>query len=165
MSSAGFGKSYYFRGAKEKVTSKDSSSSKDALKLILDNCIPLVVLGPNNLDKRWLPKSWKASHQSTITFRNYMTSVYEEENKVVGHGKKEGNNLMTSLVRASQGVSQSEASGESTPQVQNGLTEQKVYGNMFVFNFAGHDTTANALTFGIALIAHTLMCKTGFQKK
>jgi cytochrome P450 len=95
MSSAGFGKSYPFRGAEEKVNTKDSSNIKDALKLILDNCIP------NNLDKWWLPKSWHALHRATITFRNYMTSVYEEEMVTVGHGKKKGNNLMTSLVRAS----------------------------------------------------------------
>lgn len=126
--------------------------------MILDNCIPLVVLGPNNIDKWWLPKSWKELHQATITFKNYMTNAYEEEKQSMAHGKKEKNNLMTSLVRASQAVTDSDAlaAGKdraNPPQGPGGLTEQEIYGNIFVFNFAGHDTTANSLAFGLALIA------------
>jgi cytochrome P450 len=71
-----------------------------------------------------------------VTFRNYMTTVYEEEKQSVSDGKTEGNNLMTSLVRASQAVMASS---------ENGLAEQEIYGNIFVFNFAGHDATANTL--------------------
>jgi cytochrome P450 len=151
MSSAGFGKSYPFRGAEEATTAQDSSSYKESLKMILDNCIPLVALGPNNLNQWWLPKSWKELHQATITFRKYMTTVYEEEKQSVADGKKGSNNLMTSLVRASQAVTESSRSSNGT--IQGGLTEQEIYGNIFVFNFAGHDTTANTLAFGIALIA------------
>ena len=36
---------------------------------------------------------------------------------------------------------------------QDGLTEEEVYGNVFVFNFAGHDATANSLAIGICLLA------------
>ncbi|GAW16696.1 hypothetical protein ANO14919_061330 [Xylariales sp. No.14919] len=53
-------------------------------------------------------------------------------------------NLMTSLVRASQ----DEATAGSS-----GLTESEIYGNMFVFNFAGHDTTAHTFTFAIFFLA------------
>jgi cytochrome P450 len=35
----------------------------------------------------------------------------------------------------------------------NGLTEAEIYGNMFVFNFAGHDTTAHSFTFAIFFLA------------
>ena len=90
-----------------------------------------------------------------------MTSVYEEEKKAISHGKKGENNLMTSLVRASQAVTELEADAidkdREGPQLsQVGLTEQEIYGNIFLFNFAGHDTTANALAFGIILIATRL---------
>jgi len=50
MPSAGFGKSYPFRGAEESPTTEDSLTYKESLKLILDSCIPLVSLGPNNLN-------------------------------------------------------------------------------------------------------------------
>jgi cytochrome P450 len=94
------------------------TSYKDSLKMILDNCIPLVAPGPNNLKYSWLPKSWRELHQVTVTFRNYMTTVYEEEKQSVSDGKTEGNNLMTSLVRASQAV---------TASSENGLAEQEIY--------------------------------------
>lgn len=76
-----------------------------------------------------------------------MTSVYEEEKRSVADGNKRSSNLMTSLVRASANAERSDGNH------QGGLTEWEIYGNIFVFNFAGHDTTANSLAFAIALIA------------
>lgn len=52
---------------------------------------------------------------------------------------------MKSLVRASQ---EAKASSSAT-----GLTEQEIYGNMFVLNFAGHDTTAHTFTFALYFLA------------
>lgn len=115
--------------------------------MILDNCIPLLALGPNNLTKWWLPKSCKELHQAIVTFRKYMTSVYEEEKRSVADGNKRSSNLMTSLVRASANAERTDGNH------QGALTEREIYGNIFVFNFAGHDTTANSLAFAIALIA------------
>ncbi|PQE22650.1 cytochrome P450 protein [Rutstroemia sp. NJR-2017a BVV2] len=153
MSSAGFGKSYPFQGAEEDATADESTSYKYALKMILDNAIPLVALGPDNLNKWWLPKSWKKLHQATITFRNYMTTVYQEEKEALAHGKSRGNNLMTSLVRASQTDTTDMTSTSKGTTTGGGLTEKEIYGNIFVFNFAGHDTTANSLALAVALMA------------
>lgn len=75
-----------------------------------------------------------------------MTNAYEEGKQAAADGKPYGNNLMTSLVHASQVESKEGTS-------QGGLTEQEIYGNIFVFNFAGHDTTANTLAFSIAFLA------------
>ncbi|KAL8913488.1 MAG: hypothetical protein Q9171_001676 [Xanthocarpia ochracea] len=53
MSGAIFGKSYPFRGADQAVSAEDeehSSSYSEALRIILDRCTPLVVLGRKNLD-------------------------------------------------------------------------------------------------------------------
>ncbi|KAI8924603.1 cytochrome P450 [Entophlyctis helioformis] len=52
-------------------------------------------------------------------------------------------NLLVSLVRAAKADNPGEA----------GLTEQELIGNMFIFMFAGHETTANALTYALALLA------------
>lgn len=50
---------------------------------------------------------------------------------------------MTSLVRASLA---NEGQNDSTIEAhQGGLTEEEVYGNVFVFNYTGHDTTANSI--------------------
>lgn len=68
-----------------------------------------------------------------------MTEVYETEKKALADGKPAENNLMTQLIRASLG--------------EDGLTETEIYGNIFVFNFAGHDTTAHTIAFTVYLLA------------
>ena len=153
MSGAIFGKSYPFRGADEKTSlaDEDSSSYGEALKIILDRCIPLVVLGRKHLSKSWLPKSFRELYRATLVFQEHMTKAYEGEKQAMMSNDKLENNLMTSLVRAAQAnVNQKES---TTGTHQEGLTEEEVYGNVFVFNFAGHDATANSLAIGICLLA------------
>lgn len=53
---------------------------------------------------------------------------------------------MTSFVRASN----TRENKSSQPQ---GLSVKEVFGNIFVINFAGHDTTANTLAFAMYLLA------------
>lgn len=79
-----------------------------------------------------------------------MTRAYENVKQAVLRNNKLENNLITSLVRASQASVDRE---ESTKGHQDGLTEEEGYGNIFVFNFAGHDATANSLAIGICLLA------------
>lgn len=74
-----------------------------------------------------------------------MVDVYEEEKRLLAEGKRPDRNFMTKLVRASQGQT-----GESHPE---GLTESEIYGNMFSFNFAGHDTTAHTFIFALYFLA------------
>ena len=65
--------------------------------------------------------------------------------------EKVKNNLMTSLVRASQ--TNAGHKGSTTRSHQKGLTEEKTYGNIFVFNFVRHDATTNSLAIGTCLLA------------
>ena len=58
-------------------------------------------------------------------------------------------NLLTALVRASEEAKQSpkeDLSGQ-------GLTDDEIFGNIFIYNLAGHETTANTLAFAIVLLA------------
>ncbi|KAL8780127.1 MAG: hypothetical protein Q9213_006611 [Squamulea squamosa] len=155
MSAAVFGKSYPFRGADEKsntTTKEDSSSYGEALRIILDRCIPLVVLGRKNLSKPWLPRKMRELYDATLVFQRHMTEAYESTKQAMARNEKLENNLMTFLVRAS--LANVDQKGGGTPAVhQEGLTEEEVYGNVFVFNFAGHDATANSLAIGICLLA------------
>lgn len=153
MSGAIFGNSYPFRGADQEIpASKDDSSSYgEALKIILDRCIPLVVLGRKNLGNPWLPRKLRELYQATLVFQQHMTEAYESEKQVMMRNDKLENNLMTSLVRAS--LANVDQKGSTPGGHHEGLTEEEVYGNVFVFNFAGHDATANSLAIGICLLA------------
>lgn len=154
MPSAAFGKSYPFRDS-EKVdsrTEENSSTYGEALRLILDRCIPLIVLGRKNLSKPWLPKNFRELYQATLVLQEHMTKAYEDEKQAMIRGDKQECNLMTSLVRASVADINQKKDIYIGPH-QEGLTEEEIYGNMFVFNFAGHDATANSLALGISLLA------------
>lgn len=112
-----------------------------------------MALGPKVLAKArpWLPKSWKLSMLADrcAVFQRYMTELYEEEKSQArlktgsGSGGASSKTLMSSLVRASQDEAQN----------GSGLTESEIYGNMFMLNFAGHDTTAHTFTFAIHFLA------------
>lgn len=109
-----------------------------------------MVLGEKFLSKPWLPSKLKKLHQAVRSFRRYMTEVYEEEKTSIAEGKPQTNNLMTSLIRSA--VAEPKG-GEDSNHENAGLTENEIYGNMFVFNFAGHDTTAHTLAFAVVLLA------------
>ncbi|KAI0902826.1 cytochrome P450 [Ustulina deusta] len=146
LSRAGFGKSFKFQGHGERSESNPSTSYKDSLQLILENCVLIMALGPKFLERAWwLPRHLRNLSRACSSFQNYMTNQYEEEKRAFAQGRGlTDRNLMTSLVRASQ----DEATTGNT-----GLTESEIYGNMFVFNFAGHDTTAHTFTFAIFFLA------------
>ena len=75
------------------------------------------------------------------------------------HDKPSSNNLMTSLIRTSQTMAEVTGADTAThgnalsEHEQGGLTEEEIYGNIFVCNFVGHDTTAHVLAYSIVLLA------------
>lgn len=150
LARAGFGKSFKFHGHDEEIPSEEiqSMSYRESLGMILENCIVILALGPKTLAtlaRYWLPSKLKTVNRAVVSFQNYMTTMYEEQKRAYAAGEESSdNNLMTLLVRASQ-----EAANEGS----EGLTESEIYGNMFTFNFAGHDTTAHSTTFALYFLA------------
>ncbi|KAI1762853.1 cytochrome P450 [Hypoxylon sp. FL1150] len=148
LSRVGFGKSYKFRGRDEWSAASTASSYKESLKIILDNCVLIMTLGTKFLSKPWLPAGLRGVHQACVSFQAYMTKVYEDEKRALKNGRVTDTNLMTSLIRASH-----EEALTSEGLTSGGLTEKEIYGNIFICNFAGHDTTAHTLTFAIMFLA------------
>ncbi|PSR75303.1 putative cytochrome P450 [Coniella lustricola] len=150
LSGAGFGKFFKFEGHTERSSASVSANYKNSLQMILENCVLIMALGPASLYKvaPYLPASWKLAKLADIcaAFQKYMTDQYEEEKRVTVHENTVGTEtLMRSLVRASQ------VEALSTTGV--GLSESEIYGNMFMLNFAGHDTTAHTFTFAMYFLA------------
>ncbi|RYP41934.1 hypothetical protein DL767_000671 [Monosporascus sp. MG133] len=144
LSRAGFGKSFKFEGHDERQSSiSPSSSYKESLQTILENLVLILGLGTKFLANPWLPKKFRIFHEACVSFQTYMTNLYEEEKRAFAEGEVRDHNLMTSLVRASQ----------DEAKTSGGLTESEIYGNMFAFNFAGHDTTAHTFTFALYFLA------------
>lgn len=143
LSKAGFGKSYKFHGHDESPATSPATSYKESLKVVLENCILIMALGTEFLSKPWLPQRLRRVHQACVSFQKYMTEVYEDEKRAFRNEKSIHRNIMTSLIRASH----------EEALTSGGLTEKEIYGNLFVLNFAGHDTTAHTLTFAVMFLA------------
>ncbi|KAI0017068.1 cytochrome P450 [Xylariomycetidae sp. FL0641] len=153
LSKAGFGKSFEFQGHDEKSPTTMATSYKESLQIVLDNCVLIMALGRRFLAKPWLPRRLRKVHEACESFQQYLTDLYENEKQAFSHRRAadpSNNTLMTSLVRASASAS---AAAAEAPASGGGLTEAEIYGNMFVLNFAGHDTTTHTLTFALMYLA------------
>lgn len=147
ISRAGFGKSFPFQGYEEKqaIQAGQLMDYREAIGIILEHCVILLGLGPKFLavmSNIWLPKRMQILQTAVVTFQNYMTNLYEDSKKLHANDEISDNSVMSLLVKASQ---EAGANG--------GLTESEIYGNMFVVNFAGHDTTAHTFTFAMYFLA------------
>ncbi|KAJ5560258.1 cytochrome P450 [Penicillium frequentans] len=155
LAATGFRKSYRFHSANhphDKGTN-ESSGYRDALQTVLDNCILLMVAPRRFLTLSFAPPSWKNLAKAADKFKQYMVDMLDKETKALKHGKTGSGSIMTSFVRA---MDQAEAvSGENATSgsMSKGLTVDEILGNIFAINFAGHDTTANTLSFAIYLLA------------
>ena len=86
-----------------------------------------------------------------------MLEQLSDEKRLVNEGKPGSGTLMSNLVRASSDVPNV---GNSIPKFEGNdeskpLTTDEILGNIFVYNFAGHDTTAIPLAYSmLLLVAH-----------
>jgi hypothetical protein len=150
LSGAGFGKKYSFQKSAEKVKEGHTFNYRDSIALILENCILILVLGPRILGRLagWrIFGSLSKIGQATIDFKDHMTTMLIEEKRAIAEGRTRAATITNSLIRAS------EESGSLKDEEFKGLTEDEIYGNIFVYNFAGHDTTATAFNSALYLLA------------
>ncbi len=158
---AGFQKSYPFQSTAESIAIGRPSTYRDSLSLILKNALLIMVLPAKAFQIPFAPSSWTQIGWAITEFRGYMLSQLAEEKRLVAEGKAGTGTLMSNLVRASDDRSQtmksphsavhSEANTELKP-----LTVDEILGNVFVFNFAGHDTTAISLSYSMLLLVARL---------
>jgi cytochrome P450 len=139
---AAFGKEFDFYGNEDSGSHKNKPqgplSYRDALAIILHNALLLLLLGQKTVRKlSWVPGLGPLS-EANDRFQEYMTEMWAERSTDDHDGKARGN-FISSLVRAS-----SEDKLDST---------EEVIGNIFVVNFAGHDTTAHSFAFTFMLLA------------
>jgi len=87
------------------------------------------------------PPKLKRMKAAATEFKQYMTDMVKEEREEIKHRNEEKDNLMSVLLRA-------EASAGKL-----GLNDDEIFGNLFIYNIAGHDTTANTLAYAIVLLS------------
>lgn len=148
LAKAGLGQTHSFQSAIDSTDTATEMNYRDSISVILQHAVIVMMLPPRLLLLPFLPKKLLRIGNAIVAFKKYMTEILNEEKNLVGQQKPGGGNLMSSLVRASE-----EASQTPSQHGQAGLTTDEILGNMFIFNSAGHETTANTLSYGILLLA------------
>lgn len=146
LTAAGFGKSYSFAGGLTKPAEGHSMTYKDALKLILKNVMVTIIISSAKLPAWMLPRKLLNVSEAIANFKSYMIEMVEEERDSIAKGEGEKDNLMSVLVRAAE-LPKADEKG------RNSSIDEEILGNLFVYNLAGRETTANTLAYVVALIA------------
>ena len=150
LTSVGFGLSYPFHGGVRDLPPGHSMTYRDALSLCLQNIITFAILGKKILSSSFLPKKLRTLGVATKEFQRYMEEMLSHERNMAAKREHGTGNLIGALVRASEEAQQS---GDRSDSAHLGLTDDEIFGNIFAFNLAGHETTANTLATAIVLLA------------
>ena len=120
---------------------------RDSLAIILKNVLIILVLPVEAFEIPFLPAKRARVGWAVTKFRRYMLAQFTEEKQPVAEGRQGSGNLISNLLRASDELAppvQSTRHAESARGLKP-LTQDEILGNVFVFNFAGHHTTAISL--------------------
>lgn len=131
----------------------------DSLGFILKHVFISIVFAGTNVPDILLPKVLKRLKLSVSEFRLYMEeSVLRNMQSISSTSKPNKGPRRTSLLEAMVSANHAEISQTSiqtqVPSSKNPyLTDSELYGNLFVFNLAGFETTASTLSFAIPYLA------------
>ncbi|KAF2440884.1 cytochrome P450 monooxygenase-like protein [Karstenula rhodostoma CBS 690.94] len=163
LAAALFDRSYPFEGRQESKLREEATSSetkdgafgyRDSIATILHMIVPIMVFGERKLrDSWWLPKGWQKAGYAVANFRKYVTDLINEERLSIAQGKAGSANLVTNLVRACEDERSGSLSTESSTNSKAILTKDEIISDLFVFAFAGNDTTALTLAYILAELA------------
>jgi cytochrome P450 len=146
LATAGFGKKYDFDGAGlDEVEQGHQVSYGTALKTILLNVMSVILFSGLKASSWLLPKSLKELQVATKDFKKYLVERVAEERESAEKGEIK-DNLMSTLVRANEA-----AKNEDGARMV--LSDDELYGNLFIFNVAGYETTAGTLVYALPLLA------------
>jgi cytochrome P450 len=146
LTAAGFGKSYKFAGGLTKPADGHSMTYKEALKIILKHILLTIVMSFAQFPAWMLPRKVVKVSEAMGNFKAYMAEMVEEERRSIANGEGDKDNLMSVLVRAAE-LSKADEKG------RNSLTDEEIFGNLFIYSIAGHETTANTLAYAVALMS------------
>lgn len=150
LTSVGFGVSYPFHGGVRDIPAGHIMTYKDALALCLRNIITFSIFSRKTLSRSFLPKKLRTLGLAAKEFQTYMEEMLSNQRAGVGEREKESPNLMSALIRASEEARRTQDEPVSR---HLGLSDEEIFGNIFMFNLAGHESTANTIAASLMLLA------------
>jgi cytochrome P450 len=133
----------------EDVPTGHKESLMDSLGFILKNVTLVLVFGKLSVPDFLLPNVLRRLKTSVAEFKLYMQELVLTQMQLSGKSEESRQTRSTSLLSALVTANETEKALNS----KSYLTESELYGNLFVFNLAGYETTAGTLTFALPYLA------------
>lgn len=159
LATSALGKSWGFRGTEggesEGLGDTDSMVYRNCLAYLLRS-IRFLVLTPlwvYSLPLSVLPGELRKHVSAYRDFRQYMAVMIREKKAEVAAGEISDDTFLNTIVSKSE---EFRKQGKATVEgvgVSGGLSDDELFGNLFTYNFAGHETTAGALCYALHLLA------------
>ncbi|KAF1982025.1 cytochrome P450 [Aulographum hederae CBS 113979] len=151
LTHAGLGIQYQYRNAHDPPKAGYSMNYKDSLLTLLTNTT-LLALFPMSWAKFpiW-PKSVTTFTTAVSDFKRYMIEMVEAERERISCGKPERPSILSVLVSKNEEAKQYSREKPSAPL--QGLRDDELYGNLFLFNLAGHETTTHTVGYALYMLA------------
>ncbi|KAL6720095.1 hypothetical protein ACLMJK_002016 [Lecanora helva] len=165
LTSVGFGLAYPFHAGVRELPKGHRMTYRDALSLCLQNIITFAIFPKRMLKWSFLPAKLRTLGLAVKEFQLYMEEMLTHERNMAAKREHGTGNLIGSLVRASEEDRKSGEQQENNPAARLGLTDEEIFGNIFAFNLAGHETTANTLATAIVLLAAKPQYQTWLAKE
>lgn len=163
---AGFGQSYRFMDDRSKVAAASVDETarlgyRESLRVLLKEFVPMVihtVLTQAGYPSKYMWGSMSIMTQAKAEFKTYMSELVANERTLYEQGNLNRHNLISTLIRADIEAKNNpsneidERTGTTTTTMK-GLSEEELFGNLYIYNLAGHDTSSGTLHFAIIMLA------------
>lgn len=155
LAATAFRKSYEFQGSAEEAQD-DITSYRSTLATVLDNAILLMLMPFQYMKGPFVPNKLVQVGDAARAFKGHMINMLDQETKALRENKSGSGGMMSSFVRA---LDVHEREVAESPELKvskdgkRGLSIDEIFGNVFILNFAGYDTTANIIAYASYLLA------------
>ena len=144
----GFGLEKDFGTGAATIEAGHSMSFAESLRTILRNIVLAFAFSPKVLVMRFMPRQMQKLGRAIEDFLKYNHDFLDSERRNVASGQQPGQTYLLNAIVRSSNQEPSQTTGRN-----QSLTNEEIFGNMFIFNLAGHDTTASTLTFAVGFLA------------
>ncbi|KIV80030.1 hypothetical protein PV11_07564 [Exophiala sideris] len=120
-----------------------------ALGFILKNILTTIIFAGIRIPDVLLPSVLRQLKLAVSEFRLYMQEAVLHQMRQKGSGNR--TSLLGAMVNANEAEKQLQSEGSASRRSY--LTDDELYGNLFVFNLAGFETTAGSMTFALPYLA------------
>ena len=153
LGAAGFGISQPWKGEKASLPKGYRMTYMEATKTVVENIIEAAVMPAKLLTSPIFGPSWQAIGHAKNEFPLHTKELLENERQRQRDSSEARNNLMSMLVRLSDPEKNTSAKIQELTKDSQVLSEEEIFGNLFIFTSAGFDTTANTMAYALALLA------------